>query len=403
MNQSDPKEGSVLGGCILTMAPVIIGMVIFAIWLCSKFFIFGFGGASEEYKRNHPSAFTIHFSLPNFSPEGRKIIFHYQTLAWAKMATYDLATGEVFKYDKIGISRCLFPAYSRDGTQIVFLGASENGGVRNIYLINPDGDGLRKLTNYSEKIYRKGEVTVQDIVEGESGPQNFIIAPSFSPDGKHILYAKSTRARKRAPPLSGVMNADWDIYELEIATGKERRLTDYNFYDISWPYYLADGKRFIFAGEGPVKPGSLDFREYEKRYGKNYIMIMEGRKNELKPVLMNQDNSGRPSVSYKDDILFISRTDQMDGFKENPVAYHDLFLHRKDKITRLTKMQDDIRLAHIAPDGERIVFLIKNKNNEGESIWLIKSDGSVLSEIKIPKEKLDIPLREEGGRNETLY
>jgi len=389
---------------IIKRAAVVMGVVILALWLWSPGFLFGPRGASEEYKRNHPSAFTIHYGLPDFSPDGQKLLFEYGALSWGtKMATYDLRTGEIFTYSKIGIKYCLSRAYSRDGKQIVFIGASRNEGARNIYLMNSDGSGLRKLTNYVERTYKKGELTPQMIIEGEVGPQIFIWAPSFSPDGKRILYAKSTRKRKRAYPLSGVMHADWDIYELDIATGTERRLTDYNFYDISYPYYLADGKRFIFAGEGPVKLGAMDFREYEKRYGKNYIMIMGGRKNELKPILMNQDNSGLPSVSYKDDILFISRTDQMDGLENIPVAYRDLFLFRNGGITRLTKMRDDIWRARISPDGGRVVFLIRRKNNEGESIWMIKSDGTEIKEIMIPKEKLEIPLREKGGNDETLY
>ncbi len=75
-------------------------------------------------------------------------------------------------------------------------------------------------------------------------------SPPFSPDGKLILFKRSAVKRQKPEYSYDQMPPSrWDIYEIEVETGKERRLTNYEFYRISQPFYLPDGKRFIFSAE----------------------------------------------------------------------------------------------------------------------------------------------------------
>ena len=329
---------------------------------------------TEEYKRNHPSAFQVNVSLNDLSPDNKMLSLNYGSPYWSNIATYNVSTGKIHVFRDIKTKMNVFSSFSDDGKKIVFLGAKERDYSRNIYVMNADGSGLHQITKYPE------------IQSGD-----FIIAPSFSSDGKHIIFSRSYRVRERAYPLRGSMHADWDVYEVDIETGVERRLTNYNFYEVSWPYYMADGKRFVFSGEGPYNPtgkGPKDFKEYENQYKKNFIFIMDGRNNELKPAFVNGSHSDNPSVSADDTILFISRTNEMDDFK-TAQDIQDLFLYKNGKIKRLTKLNSYIELARISRDGSRIIFSKKSdKKSRDYSECIMNSDGTDIKEIKIPMDML---------------
>lgn len=333
--------------------------------------------ASEEYKKNHPSAFQVNAFVRDISPDNQKLLFQYGSPFWSKLGTYDISTGRINLIhvpleNKINYT----PYFSPDGKEIVFSGARERDYGENIYIMNSDGSGLRQITNNPK---------------GKSNNIQYASSPSFSPDGKRIIFLRSHRERKRAYPLGGEMYSDWDIYELDIETAVERRLTNYNFYETSWPYYMADGKRFIFSGEGPYNPtgkGPKDFKEYEEQYQKNSIFIMDGKNNELKPAVVNGSHSYRPHVSGKDTILFISRTNEMDELT-GAEDIQDLFLHKSGKVTRLTKLNAYITWARISRDGSTIIFAKKSDRlSNDESEWMMKNDGSGLREIKIPIDLL---------------
>jgi len=200
---------------------------------------------SEEQKRNHPSAKQVNMGLPNFVPGNNDtIIFDYSTVFWSKIATYNLKTG-AFKVFDNQIKQMKFPSFSPDGKKIVFLGAhDEHGDNRNIYVMNADGSEIHQITDFDFTGQKKGDLETS----------NFVKAPSFSPDGKRIIYAKSRLKREKAYPLRGTMDTAWNVYEVEVATGKERRLTNYDFSEMSWPYYMPDGKRFYFPRKGQLIP-----------------------------------------------------------------------------------------------------------------------------------------------------
>jgi len=327
----------------------------------------------EDYKRNHPSAFQVGTFFPDISPDNKTLLFGYGSPYWLNIAAFNMTTGSVriFREIRTKVNAC--PSFSPDGRRIVFLGAKERDSARNIFVIDADGSGLHQVTKFPETTNKE-----------------FINAPSFSPDGQRIIFLRSHGKRERAFPLRGEMHSQWDVYELDIATGAERRLTNYNYYDASWPYYLSDGKRFIFSGEGPYNPrgpGPKDFQDYERKYQKNFILIMDGRNNDLKPAFVNGRHSDGPSIAHDDTILFISRTDELDGRKGQEMQ--DLFLYKKGKIKRLTKLESYIELARISRDGSTIVFSKKrDKRSQDDSYWIMKSDGSGLREIRIPVDKL---------------
>lgn len=335
--------------------------------------------SSEEYKRNHPSAKEVNVGLPNFVlGNDDVIIFDYSTVFWSKIATFNLKTGAVKAFDT-QIKQMKFPSFSSDGKKIVFLGAhDEYSQNRNICVMNADGSEVRQITNFDFTGQKKGDLETS----------NFVIAPSFSPDGKRIIFAKSRLKRERAYPLRGSMHTAWDVYEVDVVSGTEHRLTNYDFYEMSWPYYMPDGKRFIFSAEGPVNStgkGPKSFKEYGEMYQKNFIFIMDGINNELKPAFTYQSHSARPCIMPDGAIIFVSET----SAKDSPKATQDLFIYKNGQVKRLTQLDSWIEFSTISGDGKYIAFSKKSdKKTNDRSTWLMKSDGTELHEIKIPLELL---------------
>lgn len=322
---------------------------------------------SEEYKKNHPSAKKVGVFFNDISPDGKTILFEYGSPYWSKLGTYNLSTGKIHKYDDDKINKTQErPKYSWDGQKIVYLASNEKDAQKSIYIMNADGSDRMQITN-NQKMY---------------------VGPSFSPDDKRIIFLRSSMKRERAFPLDGVMDTAWDVYELDIATGNERRLTNYNFYKTGRVMYLADGKRFVLSAEGPVNStgrGPKNFEEYEKMYQKNFIFIMDGVNNELKPAFVNGSNSDDPYVARDDSIIFSSELIK----ESSPKITEELFLYKNGKIKQLTTLGAYIRGGKISRDGSMIIFAkYSDKNSYDKSYWIMKKDGTGLRELKIPMDEL---------------
>ena len=96
-----------------------------------------------------------------------------------------------------------YPSYSPDGTQIAFRGdldLAEPTGDEELYVMNADGTGVRQLTSNAD----------------------FDSAPSWSPDGRRILF-------ERAPAgtfTPGTEAQEKDVYVMNADGSDPRRLTD---------------------------------------------------------------------------------------------------------------------------------------------------------------------------------
>lgn len=332
--------------------------------------------------------------LPAFGPDNT-VVFAYFAMDYSKLATYNLTTGEVHKLDTPGIKHSYYPQYSRDGKKILFAGSNDDLNSyrsdfftlsKDFYMMNEDGMGLKQLSHFpdDELIYEKDKV---------------IIRPSLSPDGRRIIYSVHTVLR--VPSEYGQMHIGSgkmvrrgkttatticeQIFEYDIGSGVERRLFDDVFFAImTFPYYLSDGKRFVFSGEYPlIKIQDAENRKYKPKYKDNTIFIMDGLGNVISSHLMRGMYSHVCSVAHDDTILFVSQTNELDGKSVFPYIY-DLFLMKKDgSVQRVTKLDSDIISGAISPDGSRIMF---RKNNW--TLWMINADGSDLQQIVIPTGKL---------------
>ncbi len=121
------------------------------------------------------------------------------------------------------------PEWSPDGTQLVF--SSNRDGDFEIYVMNPDGSGVRKITN-------------NGVLDRD---------PSWSPDGNSIVFATSDNPSYGNEDLS-VIHRDplsptgWGTPQ----TLMSRPLSDRT------PEWSPDGSKIVFAGDGDINEWRLN-------------------------------------------------------------------------------------------------------------------------------------------------
>jgi Tol biopolymer transport system component len=207
--------------------------------------------ATGKYRRVSPGVGKTTCSY--FSPDGKKIIFASSHLDPAATKQYaeeytrreeDQRQGRRRRYawdfdpfmdifeanpDGTGLRRLTDApgydaegSYSPDGKHIVF--CSQRDGNLELYIMDADGKNVRKLTD---------------------APGCYNGGPFFSPDGKRVVF-RSDRKKKDHLQLY-VINAD--------GTG-ERALTD-NLDWVYWaPYWYKDGKHIVFTAADHSNPAA---------------------------------------------------------------------------------------------------------------------------------------------------
>ena len=119
------------------------------------------------------------YNSPHFAPDGERLLFVRQNSPLTKPAH----AHAVFVARSDGTSRRRItpwaldagddPDWSPNGKLILFRSHEGGGKQGQLYVIRPDGTGMRRLTNFTEG--------------------TFVGSASFSPDGKWITFAKSGR------------------------------------------------------------------------------------------------------------------------------------------------------------------------------------------------------------------
>lgn len=254
-----------------------------------------------------------YISYISFSPDSKKILFDRQKADGPyQINVFDLDTGSLSAYQSPPGENWSMARYSFDGKLIVF--SIIPSGKKylelekmQIAVMDPDGKKVKRITNTpGVKIY-----------------------PSFSHSRKKIIFCKAGKIRKSGKTPA----ADYDVYEVDIDTGQETRLSWFKFFMMSQPFYFPDDNIFIFSAYGfpYIFPEILD----------NDYKAIRKKQEELK-----SSNRKRPPVGVSDDIYVVQK-----GQKDLPAPY--------------AKSIDGVRDPLITADGLHIYFLTQAYKPDG--------------------------------------
>lgn len=135
-----------------------------------------------------------------WSPDGEKLVYgNYNALV-----IVDITTGSEEILDLQGLTNAYEPDWSPDGTRIAFhaFDRSLEEAWFDIYIINIDGTGLRRLT------------------DSPGGDWD----PSWSPDSSRLVFHSSRKGEGWEYHL-------YDLFIVDVETGQETQLTDNDYYE----------------------------------------------------------------------------------------------------------------------------------------------------------------------------
>jgi TolB protein len=176
---------------------------------------------------------------PDVSPDGRRIVFQREGEVSDEIWAVDFDGSNLTQLTHPDPG-CLpdhgtcdrEPAWSPDGTQIAFTrdtGTSLDDESEGIYLMNPDGTGIRQLTQVGGPGHR------------------FDHSPQFSPDGRQMVFEGDNV--RDAKPVGGIA-----LWVLNLRTGAERRITPWKLSAGDSPDWSPDGQQILFHSNQAADP-----------------------------------------------------------------------------------------------------------------------------------------------------
>ncbi len=287
------------------------------------------------------------FALGGFSPDASRLSL-----------TYCTSQPPACRFGLLGLGDGAFAEIiPKDQDQVY-----EPGGF------SPDGKKLAVTVRRNSEAGRFAQIGILDIDTQSlavlTKSPSFKSSPSFSHDGKKIIFSQANRERESGKTrFSG-----WDVYELKIDGAKQHRLTSLEFFQITPPAYLPDDQRFIFSGDGPhayVSPsGQTGHEAYRAQFRENSIFLLNPDDTaRLIPMLSNGPFSDFPAISRDGSkIVYRARTDEMDGTRLGWT--YDLFMFDGSNHRRLTQLYGMAIDAVLSPDGKLVALVAEPRRSQ---------------------------------------
>jgi TolB protein len=189
---------------------------------------------------------------PAWSPDGSKVA--YVSFEKQKPIVYvqNLVTGQrtIISNEKGSNSA---PAWSPDGTKLA-LSLSKTGNTQ-VFIVNADGSGMHRVSNSNgidtEPQFSGDGQHIYFVSDRSGGPQiykmsvnggqatrvtfkgSYNISPRISPDGKTLAWISQR-------------DGNFDLYAMDLASGQEQRLAD----GATEPSFSPNGKYIMYANKG---------------------------------------------------------------------------------------------------------------------------------------------------------
>lgn len=305
--------------------------------------------ALPEVDEFAPVRLTHHIARdlnPSYSPDGKRIAFNSNRDGLPAIYVMNPDGSDVRKISGDSL-HCFVPSWSADGTKAHFL-AKDSSGKDAFYEVNPDDGGFTKLPSpYS----------------------------TFSPDGKKIVMTRSLSADS---PMGST-----EIFVAHADGSNEVRLTNNDRLDTD-PAWSPDGMRIAFS----CFPDGF----------------VEGGQNNSEICVMNADGGNTIRLTNHP-VWDNAPTWSPDGTR---IAFHSSRSCKGDLIAihvmnadgsnvmQLTECQNFVSLGSWSPDGKRLVYASDRDGNA--EIYSINADPSHQTNIcKNPAEDRE-PVWSHDGR-----
>ena len=296
----------------------------------------------------------------SFSHDGKKVIFDRCREGDCQIQVYNLETGELAAYQSPKGERWTMGKYSDDGKRITFsviprkpAGGLDLGNMQ-IAVMDADGKNYKKVT---------------------TGP-GAKLYPTFSHNGKKILYARAARIREKGKTPA----ADYDAWEVNLETGKQTQLTFFEYFYMGYLTYFPDDERFIYYGDRPsVFQGLASFGnetafgnkmiELERQgRGIHGVVVMKGKELITNPYKFPAETFPQKPLLSKDGSVLIY---------EKSLSGGKFFLYSPDGNHRLVGEGGSVDAAAISLDGKLLGMISVSltigiyNTQDGTALWCL--------------------------------
>lgn len=250
------------------------------------------------------------------------------------------------------------PKFSPDGSSIVF--ESTRDGKSSIYTINPDGSGLKKITDTAFH-YGQPEWSTDGkhfVYYGSNHPMQLYINSFKGGEQKQLptpgldayepvwssqnIIAFDFRPVGQTPNDIAIMNAD--------GTGFTK-LTKDEQYDCSSPQWSSDGKKILFQRSIAIrKPWKeITKEEMKKKKQSAEIMIMNADGSDIRTLVSNLEGEVAPFWSHDEKaIYYFTKQDTAN-------TLYRMTIH-KNKTEPVLTLLGVIYCVSISPDEKLITY-----------------------------------------------
>ncbi len=232
--------------------------IIYLLFLCTSIFCSSLGKQKSAEDKNPKLILGkegVEYAYPHFSKDADKILFQSNEAGnWRICIAY--ADGSNIKELTTDTSNCYFPDWSPDNKKICFV--SDRTGNEEIYLMEADGSNQHQITNnqarnihpyfspdgkkilFSSTWNTGGDLEIFQMNTDGTGIKRITRTPDnetcarMAPNNQHIIYLKNN------------YNGLDDLFLYTTFDSSETNITNTATRD-GWPSWTPNGKRIIFS------------------------------------------------------------------------------------------------------------------------------------------------------------